>query len=120
MMLEIIDPPRKFQAGFEEKRTISDCCHITLHPDEQVTFTNGSTIEYDVCRKDFGFYATPSLNSRLLKYNLRAVLVKNRIELFFVLLVEKGKEELFYEYLNEEKMVVVKWIDNTDDLRQIE
>src|SRR5438105_15753607 len=73
----INDPPRAFQVGRTEKIWIRDCAHISLEPDEQVTFLTGEGAEYDVARKDWGFYATPSLNSRLARFGLRGVLVRN-------------------------------------------
>ena len=55
----------------------SDCGRIALAPDEQVTFTTEAGGEYDVTRKSWGFYATPSINGRLKTFGLRAALVRN-------------------------------------------
>ena len=85
-------PPREYEVGFDKKGTIRDCGTMHLAPDEQITFVTEDGNEYDVTRKDWGFYAGPSLNGRLAGFNLRAVLLKNRIGRYFVLLVEKGKE----------------------------
>jgi hypothetical protein len=109
-------PPRRYECGFDVKRWISDCAKIDLAQDEQVTFVTPGGAEYDVTRKDFGFYATPSTNSRLAKHGLRAVLARNRMNHFFVLLVEAGREPLFEKYLAEEKMTLVTWMDDTDRL----
>ena len=93
---------------------------ITLEPNEQVTFKTESG-EYDLARKDWGFYATPSLNGRLSSFGLRGVLVKNReTGRFFVLLVEKGKESLFDEYCNLENLAVVTWLDCEESLKKLE
>ena len=44
-----IDPPRRFEvSGRGVKLMLSDCAHIALAPDEQVTFTTESGGEYDV------------------------------------------------------------------------
>src|SRR5258708_1333337 len=94
-------PPREFEVGFEKKGIIRDCGTMHLAADEQITFVTEESKEYDVTRKDWGFYAGPSLNGRLAKFNLRAVLVKNRIGRFFVMLVEHGKEHLFQRYVDE-------------------
>ena len=110
------NPPRKFECGFDVKRQISDCAKIELENDEQVTFTTADGGEYDVARKDFGFYATPSTNARLKRFGLRAVLAQNRLSQFFVLLVEKGKERLFENYMEEEKMSIVMWLDDPERL----
>ena len=77
MKIDSIDPPRTFEAGFPEHRvTLHDCAHIHLNPDEQVTFCTESGAEYDIVRKEWGFYATPSLNGRLFRFHLLAYLVK--------------------------------------------
>ncbi len=92
MKLERNDPPRVFRVGLNESIEIKDCAHIKLEPDEQVTFLTESGAEYDVARKAWGFYATPSLNSRLQNFSLRGVLVKNRKKQYFVMLIERGQE----------------------------
>ena len=119
MIFDEKNPPRTFEVGFDIKRIIKDCGMIKLSPDEQVTFVTESGNEYDLTRKDFGFYATPSLNGRLKRFNLRAVLVKNRLDQFYIILVEKGKESLFDKYIKEEKMDVVVWLDNTEVLSKL-
>ena len=114
-------PPRKYTVGAQQQVTISDCGDVYLEADEQLTFKTKSGCEYDLSRKDWGFYATPSLNGRLLDFNLRAVLIKNTTsKRFFVLLVEKGKEELFLEYARIEGLKIVTWLDNDQALEDLE
>lgn len=105
-------PPRVYECGFEVKRAIKDCGSVLLEPDEQLTFLTEDGGEYDLTRKSWGFYATPSLNGRLARFGLRGVLAKNRLGRLFVLLVERGKEPLFNAYLAEEAMTVVHWLDD--------
>jgi hypothetical protein len=109
-----------FEVGFGETLRMQDCAHIELEPDEQVTFTTDSGAEYDVARKSWGFYATPSLNARLAQFGLRAVLIKNRINRYFVMLVESGKEDLFQRYLDIEGLDIVGWLDTTAALEKLE
>src|SRR5881628_2648488 len=71
------NPPREFQTGRGEPIVIRDCARIRLEPDEQVTFVTPAGAEYDVARKAWGFYATPSLNGRLLNFGLRAALIRS-------------------------------------------
>lgn len=111
MEVEPVMPPRAFEVGFEVKRTILDCARIRLRADEQVTFVTEDGAEYDLCRKDFGFYATPSLNGRLPRCGLRPVLVRNRDGKCFLLLVEHGRETLFDRYCTEERLAVLGWLD---------
>jgi hypothetical protein len=114
-------PPRPFQVGQGGKITISDCGKIQLNSNEQVTFILPSGAEYDVTRKEWGFYATPSLNGRLEQFGLRGVLIKNRVTgRFFVLLVEKGKEAGFEDYCRAENLVAVAWLDSKEALEILE
>jgi len=114
-------PPRAFQVGLQGQITIFDHGKIELLPNEQVTFTLPAGGEYDVTRKEWGFYATPSLNGRLEQFGLRGVLIKNRgTGRFFVLLVEKGKEAGFEDYCREENLVAVAWLDSTASLESLE
>jgi hypothetical protein len=74
-----------------------------------------------VARKEWGFYATPSLNGRLEQFGLRGVLIKNRATgKFFVLLVEKGKEKKFDDYCEQENLSVVAWMDSSSALEALE
>jgi len=118
--LRVNDPPRTFAIGRGEPITIKDCAHIELAPDEQVTFTTPAGGEYDVARKSWGFYATPSLNGRLLDFGFRAVLVRGPAAKYYVFLVERGREDELERYVAAEQNVIVRWLDNEADLRAIE
>jgi hypothetical protein len=120
MKLNEKNPPRAFEVGNVDKFLMRDCGTLRLEPDEQVTLTTEAGAEYDVARKDWGFYATPSLNARLPSFGLRAVLVRNPSARYFVLLVERGKEALFDAYVKGERLAIVAWLDNTEQLQAIE
>jgi len=114
-------PPRPFQVGSQGQITIFDHGKIELQQNEQVTFTLPQGSEYDVTRKEWGFYATPSLNGRLEQFGLRGVLIKNRgTGRFFVLLVEKGREAAFEKYCQAENLAPVAWLDSTAALESLE
>lgn len=113
MKLTLIEPPREFTVGSPERRiTLRDCGRLELEPDEQVTFVTDQNVEYDVARKSWGFYATPSLNGRLKQFGLRPALAKNASGRYYVLLCELGKESAFGHYMNMENMHVVCWLDD--------
>lgn len=114
------NPPRVYQVGLGGVFHLSDCGNMHLAPDEQVTFVTETGAEYDLARKDFGFYATPSLNGRLESFGLRAVMVKNRQGRYYILLVERGKEPLFQEYVEIEALHIVCWMDNSEALEALE
>ena len=120
MKIDLKNPPRSYEVGRTVKLQMKDCGTIHLEPDEQLTFTTEAGAEYDLARKDWGFYATPSLNGRLQQFGLRAVLVRNMIGRFFVLLVENGKEALFDRYVEVEELRIIAWLDNAENLALVE
>ena len=114
MKLTQKNPPRRFPVGNAAKFDMKDCGTVALEPDEQLTFVTENGGEYDVARKDWGFYATPSLNGRLEQFGLRGVLIRNRgTGRYFVLLVEKGREPAFDAYCKQENLAVIAWLDST-------
>lgn len=114
-----VDPPRIFEVG-DRRLRLSDCGRIELDPDEQVTFVTEAGGEYDVTRKDWGFYATPSLNGRLSRFGLRGALVRNRMGQYFVVLVERGREPSFEQYVADERLLVVSWLDTDEALNALD
>jgi hypothetical protein len=108
--VEQFDVPRRFTVlGIG----IAHSANIELEDDEQVTFVTGSGTEFDVVRKSWGYYGTPSLNQRLPDNGLRPVLVRgDRSGKMYVLFVENGKEADFYEYVEWDQMTIVCWLDN--------
>jgi len=120
MRIDVTDPPRVFRVGLGADFYLADCARVHLAPDEQVTFTTEAGAEYDLARKDFGFYATPSLNGRLIGFGLRAVLIRNRQDRYYILLVERGREASFEQYLEVEQLHIVCWMDTTEALQALE
>lgn len=120
MQFSVKNPPREYEVGYDQKSVIKDCAIVQLEPNEQITFTTERGGEYDVTRKNWGFYATPSLNGRLSDFQLQAVLVKNKMNRFFVLLVEKGREVIFQEYINSESLIIICWMNNNENLQILE
>lgn len=118
MNIRKLDPPRAFSVGVKTAITLKDCGRIDLDADEQVTFTTPKGGEYDVVRKDWGFYATPSLNGRLGQFGLKACLVRSPAPRFYVFLVEAGKEKEFWAYMEAERHEVVCWLDSTEGLEE--
>ena len=120
MKLTAIDPPRRYKVGRRVPHQISDCGRIELSADEQVTFVTPGGAEYDVARKAWGFYATPSLNGRLASFGLRAALVRNPENRYFIFLVERGREDEMARYLADEEQTLVTWLDTDEALRRLE
>jgi hypothetical protein len=111
-----IQPPRSFGVG-TRGGTLDHVADVELDPDEVVTFRTGSATEFDVTRKSWGYYATPSLNGRLREHGLRAALAvgvprsDGEPERMYLLLVEAGREDDFRTYIDAEHMRVVGWLD---------
>lgn len=115
-----IDPPRKFEvSGAGIRLHLSDCGRVALAADEQVTFTTEAGGEFDVTRKNWGFYATPSTNGRLKIFGLRAALVRNVAGRLFVVLVEQGKEAEFLAYVEADKQTLLTWLDDDASVERI-
>lgn len=112
MRFKEIIPPRAFEVGKGESIEIFDCAQVELAPNEQITLKTESGSEYDIVRKSWGYYATPSLNSRLKFFGLKTALVKSVSSKFYILLVEIGKEEEFQKYLKIEELTIVCWLDD--------
>lgn len=120
MKFEPKSPPRRFTVGNSVKFDMLDCGSMHLEQDEQITFKTPTGAEYDVAAKDWGFYATPSLNGRLEQFGLRGVMIRNRdTGRYFVLLVERGRESQFDAYCVQENLAVIAWLDSTDALDQL-
>lgn len=102
--------PRPFKVG-KNGITIKDCGDIYLEPDEQITFITESERRYDLARKDWGFYATPSVNGRLKNEGFKCALVKNEFNKIYVMVVEESKLDEFSKYCQTENQSVVKWLD---------
>ena len=111
MKIDLIRPPREFRVGGDDGLVIRHCANVELAPDEQVTFVSPADTQYDVVRKVWGYYATPSVNRRLRRFGLRAGLCENRDGARYVVLVEEGREREFYAYLDDQDMVVLSWLD---------
>jgi|GEM_PF-288153 len=118
MRIELKKTPRKFQVGQDKQITISDCGNIYLDPDEQVTFMTPTGKEYDFAAKSWGFYATPSVNSRLVNQGFKTALVKNSIGQCYIMVVDPIHMDEFKKYIREEKNEVVEWLDERKLINQ--
>ena len=114
------NPPRRFEVtGAGLKLDLSDCGSIELDPDEQVTFITKSGGQYDITRKSWGFYATPSINGRLKDFGLRGALVISKFGKIFLMLVESGKESDFFDYINSDLQKFICWLDDDQEVEKI-
>ena len=90
MKIKLKKYPRKFSVNSKKTLYIKDMGKVYLAPNEQLTFTTENKKKYDLCRKDWGFYATPSINYRLKKECFKTALVKNSSNRVYVMIIEKN------------------------------
>jgi len=104
-------PARKYRCGANNQVEISDCGTVHLDDDEQLTFKTSSGKEHDFTAKSWGFYATPSVNGRLVDQGFKTALVKNSHGRIYVLVVDKTKMDEFNAYIEEDKQQILEWLD---------
>lgn len=104
--------------GKSQSIALNDMGSVELGHNEQITFMTEDGKEYDVCRKEWGYYATPSLNDRLRRFGFKTALAGNAKGQRFIMLVEDGKEEVFLKYLKDEDNFLVQWLDEDGTLGQ--
>lgn len=104
-------PARAFRVGLNNIE-ITDTGTMYLDADEQITFSCERGSEYDVCRKDWGYYATPSVNGRLKNFGFKTAFVRNITrDMRYVMLVEEAKMSEFLQYLDYEGLEIISWLD---------
>lgn len=108
MKLNLTSTPRTFTVNDIK---INDYGKIVLGPDEMISFITASGKEFDFTAKDWGFYATPSINGRLQKQGFKTALVENPQGRIYLMVVELDKVELFEEYCRKEGQSVREWLD---------
>jgi hypothetical protein len=104
-------PPRLFRTGQGEAITIADCGEMRLAADEQVTFVTEDGRRHDFAAKDWGFYATPSVNGRLRDEGFKTALVRNRQGRRYVMVVNRTRMAAFEAYCRAESQQVEEWLD---------
>lgn len=114
MKLHIFDVPRVFSVGSSADIDIKDCGKIFLDSDEQVTFVSSGGQGYDVVKKSWGYYATPSVNSRLKNEGFKTAIVKNSKNQVYVMLIELNKIDEFITYCEKESQAIEFWLDEID------
>lgn len=112
--MKIIKSNRNFIVGINKKININHCATISLKDNQQVTFIFKNKQEYDVVKKKWGYYATPSINYRLKINSFKTALVRNKNNRNFIMIVNKKNLKIFNDYLSDESMKLVSWLDNEE------
>ena len=67
---------------------------IFLKNDELITFRDKKK-EFDITKKNWGYYATPSIDKRLKNYGYSTAIIQNKISKnIFIVLVDKKKKKI--------------------------
>ena len=111
MKIEVKQPPREYKVGLQKQITIKDCGSVHLDADEQLTFLTGDGHEYDFAAKDWGYYATPSVDGRLKSFGYKTAFVRNTMGKHYVMVVREDRMDSFQAYLDAESQQVVSWLD---------
>jgi hypothetical protein len=91
--------------------SIKDHGKILLDKDEMISFKTNKGKEHDFVAKEWGFYATPSINNRLTKEGFKTALVTNNCNQIYVMVVDEDEIKLFNDYLHKENQIVICWLD---------
>ena len=110
MKLKINKKSRKFKVGIK-KTILKDMGKVYLNNNEQLTFINKKS-EFDFVKKNWGYYATPSINKRLKNFNFRTFLTQNSLKNIFIMTVHKEKIKEFKKYIKEKKIKIIKELTN--------
>ena len=106
---------RKFIVGKKKNILLIDKGSIYLKKNENISIHFNKLINYDIVRKNWGFYPLPSLNKRLKNFNLKSVIVKNqKLKTFFIMLVINNKKKIseFRKFFKNENLEILLWINN--------
>ena len=106
---------RSFIVGKNKKIKITEKAIIKLGNNEQITFLNQND-EYDVVKKNWGYYCTPSINNRLKVNNFRSFIVSNKKKNIFFMIANKKKINMFKKYLkSEENKILIELTDGFEN-----
>ena len=101
---------REFIVGERNnKLKIKHVANVNLNNNEQITFLFKKS-EYDFVKKNWGFYATPSINRRLVKEGFLSALVTNKKKMVYLMVIHKSKIIAFKKYCKDHNQKIVKWL----------
>ena len=112
--MKILKEKRKFLVGKKNDITLTEAGSIKLRHDENISIFFDEFVNYDVTKKEWGFYCLPSINKRLKKFNLKVALTQNiRLNTYFLMLVVNKKKLIkkFEDYCDKENLQIIIWLD---------
>ncbi len=112
MIVDEFTAPRKFVIGAKNDIVVKHTANIKLDDNEQVTFITGDGSEFDVMKKKWGYYASPSLNKRLISFGFKSALVQNKAGQVYLMIVHEDKITDFNDYCKKEDQKVLMWVSS--------
>jgi len=91
---------------------------LSLYKNEQVTLKFLQS-EYDIARKSWGYYVTPSLQKRCKSNSLNGAIIFNKKnnQTNFVL-VNSKKKTLFKRYLDNNDYKIITWVNDNKKFKK--
>lgn len=109
--MRIVKKNRFFYPNKFLKIKLKHVANIYLKSDEMITFLDFKKNEYDVVKKSWGYYATPSIDKRLKKNFYETYLVKNAAtnnKFIFIVNIKKKKD--FKIYIKKNNIKIIKFL----------
>ncbi len=106
---------RKFKVGKSKDITLVDKGSIFLNNNDNISIHFNKKINFDVAKKNWGFYPLPSINKRLKKFKLNTVLVESKnFNTYFIMVVIDNKSRIkdFKNYCKKENIKIIAWLNN--------
>jgi len=105
-------PPRQWRVGKNREILISEIGQLSLGVNEQVLISGLEGPAYEVVRKAWGFYAAPSLDSRLPSYGLTGLVVANDAGRHYLMIVDNSRYDEFLSYCTRESLEITHDFSN--------
>jgi hypothetical protein len=113
--MKVLKRNRKFKVGKNKDITLLDRGSIFLDNNDNISIHFNKKINFDVAKKNWGFYPLPSINKRLKKFKLNTVLVESKnFNTYFIMIVIDDKKRImhFKNYCKKENIKIVAWLNN--------
>jgi len=103
--MKIKKKDRSWKVGEKKTINITEKIKIELDDNEQASFVekNGN-YSYEVCKKNWGYYLSPSINKRMKDYNHKIYLTKDESNKIFIMAVKSKKIQSFILYCKSENL----------------
>ena len=113
--MKIIKRNRKFVVGKSKDITLTDKGSVYLSNNDNISIYFDKNINFDVAKKNWGFYPLPSINKRLKNFRLKAVLVESKnFNTYFIMLVVDNIKKIkdFSKYCKKENIKIITWLNS--------